>query len=298
MTALPIPSLLARFSSRGDQPEVAAWVRTLPSLVAELSERWELSLDAPYEPGGQCSWVAPATTSGGDRVVLKVGWRHEESEHEAAGLRCWDGDGVVRLYDEAAFGQTSALLLERCEPGTQLARGHRPEEQDVIVAGLLRQLWKRPPDDHPFRPLTSMCDFWATGFETRYAAAGAGPVRGVVLDPGVVRAGLELMRSLPRESADDVLLATDLHSENVLAAARQPWLVIDPKPYVGDRTYDALQHMLNMDRLRADPVGLVHRMAGLLDLDPGRLRLWLFARSVQESLDWEGIGDVALKVAP
>jgi streptomycin 6-kinase len=32
-------------------------------------------------------------------------------------------------------------------------------------------------------------------------------------------------------------------------------VVIDPKPYVGDRTYDALQHMLNCtERLTRDPL--------------------------------------------
>jgi streptomycin 6-kinase len=40
---------------------------------------------------------------------------------------------------------------------------------------------------------------------------------------------------LSRPALDDVLLATDLHAGNVLRAQRQPWLVIDPKPFVGDR---------------------------------------------------------------
>jgi hypothetical protein len=58
----------------------------------------------------------------------------------------------------------------------------------------------------------------------------------------------------------------------VLAAEREPWLVIDPKPYVGDLTYDVLQHMLNCDkRLRADPGDFVARMADLASLDAGRL---------------------------
>jgi streptomycin 6-kinase len=39
----------------------------------------------------------------------------------------------------------------------------------------------------------------------------------------------------------------------VLAARRELWLMIDPKPYVGDPTYDVPQHMVNCDaRLRAD----------------------------------------------
>jgi streptomycin 6-kinase len=39
-------------------------------------------------------------------------------------------------------------------------------------------------------------------------------------------------------------------------------------------------------------------MAGLLDLDPERLRLWLFARCVQESPERPGLAEVAQRVAP
>ncbi len=96
-----------------------------------------------------------------------------------------------------------------------------------------------------------------------------------------------------------MLLCTDLHADNVLAAEREPWLVIDPKPYVGDRTYDAIQHMLNCDaRLHVDPHALVRRMADLLGLDPERLRLWLFARCVQESREWPTLAGVAEQMAP
>jgi streptomycin 6-kinase len=41
-------------------------------------------------------------------------------------------------------------------------------------------------------------------------------------------------------------LCTRLHVGNVLAAEREPWLVIDPKPYVGDPTYDVLQHVAEL----------------------------------------------------
>jgi streptomycin 6-kinase len=68
---------------------------------------------------------------------------------------------------------------------------------------------------------------------------------------------------------------------------------------VGDPTYDALQHLLNCEeRLHADPHGLVHRIAELLELDHERLMLWLFARCVQESPDWPGLGELARKIAP
>jgi streptomycin 6-kinase len=93
------------------------------------------------------------------------------------------------------------------------------------------------------------------------------------------------------------LLATDLHADNVLAAEREPWLVIDPKPYVGDPVYDPLQHLLNCpQRLHADPVGLAGRIADLLGLDQLRLRRWLFARCVQESPDEPLLADLARRI--
>ncbi len=110
---------------------------------------------------------------------------------------------------------------------------------------------------------------------------------------------MALFRSLPASADRQVLLCTDLHAENVLAAEREPWLMIDPKPYVGDPTYDPLQHMLNCPRrLHADPRGLAARMADLLDLDRARLLLWLFARCVQESPDWPVLGGLAHRIAP
>jgi len=96
-----------------------------------------------------------------------------------------------------------------------------------------------------------------------------------------------------------VLLCTDLHGDNILAAQRAPWLAIDPKPYVGDPAYDVLQHMLNCeDRLAAHPAALAARMAGLAGVDAGRVRLWLFARSVQESIGSPLMCQVARKLAP
>jgi hypothetical protein len=85
--------------------------------------------------------------------------------------------------------------------------------------------------------------------------------------------GLAAFRFLARPAQRHALLCTDLHTGNMLAAERKPWLVIDPKPYVGDLTYDVHQHMLNCDkRLRGRPGDLVAPMADLASLDAGRLR--------------------------
>lgn len=268
------------------------WLTTLPATIERVETAWSLHLGEPFQPGGQTAWVAPVTR-GGEDLVVKVLWRHLEAEHEADGLRAWDGDGAVRLHAAAQIdARTVALLLERCRPGTSLQT--RPEpEQDLVVAGLLRRLWRAPPAGHRFRPLQLLCQGWAEEFE---ATAAAGRSR---LDPGLAREAMTLLRALPASAERDVLLCTDLHAGNVLAAEREPWLVIDPKPYLGDPTFDAVQHMLNCDaRLHTDPHGLVRRLAGLLELDPARLVLWLFARCVQESPDSPILADVAQQVAP
>jgi streptomycin 6-kinase len=86
----------------------------------------------------------------------------------------------------------------------------------------------------------------------------------------------------------------------VLAAQREPWLVIDPKPFIGDPAYEVTQHLFNCpDRMKADPHGTVHRFAELLGVDPQRARLWTFARLAAEPRDdWTRPNVVARALAP
>lgn len=293
MTAFAVPANLAVRAAADPQSGIRDWMAALPSVITDQAQRWDLTLGAPFQPGGQTSWVAPAMDAWGRDLVLKVAWRHSEAEHEAAGLRAWNGNGAVRVYDQWSDEHTRVLLLERCIPGTALSGDNPESEQDIIVAGLLRRLWQIPEHGHPFRTLQQMCASWADEFELDLARTPG------QLDPGLAHAGIELFRALPAEAGEPVLLCTDLHAGNVLAARREPWLLIDPKPYVGDRTYDALQHMLNCsERLARDPRRFARRMAGLLDLDAERLELWLFARCVQEGINDPALWHVAQHLAP
>ena len=280
--ALELPRYLAESVQRFGPPERAAWVGDLPDAVAGIAARWALELGPPYQPGGSTAWVAPVRDRDGRELVLKVAWRHFEALHEADGLMTWAGNGTVLLHRaEHLDDRTSALLLERCRPGTPLTAAP-DEEQDAVIAALLLRLQLEPAPGGPFRELQSMCDAWADEAEASYAVAEQ-----PVLDPAVIRDGLALYRALPGSAERRTLLVTDLHADNVLAAEREPWLVVDPKPYVGDPTYDVLQHLLNAgDRLHTDPEALVRRMAELCGLDPERLTAWLFARLVVET-SWE-----------
>lgn len=286
---LRIPSGLA--ASCRKIPERTTWLDQLPDVLRILEQRWALKLDAPFDgEDASCSYVAPVIRTDGARAVLKIGIPHMEGEHEICGLRFWDGDPTVRLL--MADDDLGAMLLERCQPGTVLRA--LPEcEQDVVIARLLRRLWRLPPARHPFRPLSTLTRHWS---EDTLAHVEQWP------DTGLVREGLRLFSELPCTASMEVVLATDLHAGNVLRAEREPWLVIDPKPFVGDPAYDATQHLFNCQtRLRSDPDGTIRSFADLLGVDHERVRLWTFARAAAEPRDNWRNGDsmtLARAIAP
>ena len=253
----------ARLSASCEQTrERADWLTRLPAAVGELRERWSLTIGEPFDSDEvSCAWVAPATRADGTRAVVKVAMPHFEAEHEIAGLRFWDGDPTIRVLEsEESLG---AMLLERCEPGLHLRVVHHGFEQDAVIAALLRRLSRSPVPPNRFRPLSALTTYWNQ--ETQGGSARWS-------DAGLVREGLSLFSELPRTAKESVLLATDLHAGNVLQAEREPWLVIDPKPFVGDPAFDATQHLLNgIVRLRAEPIDTIVRFAELLPVDSERL---------------------------
>jgi streptomycin 6-kinase len=272
-------------------PERAAWLDRLPGMVHELERRWNLTPDVPlHGEDPTCSYVAAVLRADGTPAVLKIGMPHMEQEHEIQGLRFWNGDPTVRLL--GSDDELGAMLLERCQPGMTL-RVLEEGQQDVVISALLRRLWRLPSTPHRFRPLSALTEYWS---EETLAHIERWP------DPGLVREGLCLFKELPRTAASTVLLATDLHAGNVLGAQREPWLVIDPKPFVGDPAYDATQHLFNCcRRLRSNPDKTIRSLAELLGVDHKRLGLWTFARAAAEPrADWSNgdLVELARAIAP
>jgi hypothetical protein len=133
-------------------------------------------------------------------------------------------------------------------------------EQDRLLAALLKRLWRKPPIPRPFRHLSEMVAVWC---KRTLTDSKQWP------DPGLVKGGLRLLSERSGRASTDVLLATDPHGANVLKARREPWLAIDPRPFVGDPAYDATQHLINnVAGLRADPKGRLGAFAS----SPGWIR--------------------------
>jgi len=273
---IPIPHSLSRSCQYA--PESMAWLADLPALITEVKELWDLELGEPFDGDEvSCSWVAPVTRADGTSAILKIGLPHMEGLHELEGLLYWKGNHCIRVLDY--IDQPRVMLLERCVPGTPLRE--LPElQQDEVIASLLKKLWSTPGDLHPFRGMEEVVSLWNQ--ETRAA-------REQWVDPGLTEQGLAVLDDLLDSTTEHVLLATDLHAGNVLRAKREPWLVIDPKPFVGDPAYDATQHLYNCrPRLYANSEATIRRMADLLDVEYNRVRLWMFARAAAEPRQtWE-----------
>lgn len=287
-----VPSGLPVVSEMGKTASGRAWLAGLPGLIAEFRDRWSLRLGPPIH-GGSCSWVAPATLPDGGQAVLKLTWPHREAAGEATGLRTWGGNGAVRLL--AADEQRYALLVERCRPGTELddAVHLSTEARLTAAAELLNGLWSAPPPETGLEPLAQVTREWAALVEQRMARLTPG------YDPGLVAVGAELLRTLPASASREVVVHGDFNPGNVLAAARRPWLAIDPKPMVGDPGYDPWPLLTQLDEpfeLDAPGPVLARRYALVADAvgeDPQRLLAWSVARTVESALWFAAMGEVA-----
>jgi streptomycin 6-kinase len=260
-----IPPQLAELR---DFPGGEAWLARVPRLAQECVERWKLRVGPPF-PYAKVSLALPAQLADGGEAVLKVSFPHWESEHEAAALAHWDGHGAVRLldYDRAR----NALLLERCRPGTSLLE--LPEEEGYrLAAAVLPRLWSRAaPAGHPFTPIAVTAERWAQELPERWEAAGR-PFECGLLDDAVAA-----LVELPPSQPELVVCHQDFHRGNVLAAAREPWLAIDPKPVVAERAFDTAA------LLRDGPGDVARRFDFLvshLELDRERVRGWAIAHTV------------------
>jgi streptomycin 6-kinase len=254
-------------------PDWARWLDQLPRVFAEVLADWDLRREGSDLWHGFCSLVAPVVTADGTPAVLKVSFDgDEESVHEALALQHWQGDGVVRLL--RADPRRRALLLERL---------HRRDLTDVwdleaceVVAGLYPRIHK------PALPQLAT----VTSFVERWLGDLARQPRDIPIPHRMVEQTLSLGGDLVADDGSiGRIVHGDLHYENVLAADREPWLVIDPKPMSGDPHYEPAPMLWNrFDEYAGDVrAGVRRRFHTLVDaagLDEERARDWVVVRMV------------------
>ena len=260
--------------------EGRSWLASLPAVVADLEDEWEVRTGSPYT-AGTAAWTAPATTAGGIAAVLKVGWPHPEARYEADGLRLWAGAGAVKVLrsDPSRW----AMLLERCEPGIGLHECGPPVPAALEAAAVVvRQLWTAPVTaDAPFDRLGDVTREWA-GLVRGRMARHRPP-----FDPSLVALGASLLETLP-DGGRPVLVHGDFNPGNILSATRAPFLAIDAKPMVGDAAYDPWPLVDQIADWTAshDLLTRTRFFADLVDIPAERVLAWGLARSVESAL-WD-----------
>lgn len=262
------------------------WVDALPATVTRLAAAWDLHpVGAPFA-GGTTAYVLPLDRADGTPAVLKLDLGDEESRSEPTALRAYDGDGAVRLleYDP----DSGAMLLERARPGTALLDHEFPglsehdaaRERFAIACDLFRRLWRAPVSaaDYPEPPRAGdLLKGWAEHFD---AVAGRSPDVANELALGV-----GLCDALA--DADEIGIANrDNHLSNVVAAVREPWLLIDPKPVLAERAFDG-GYFLFKQQFHGPLSGteLLHAVADGLGADLERVRAWAMLTTVSHIAD-------------
>ncbi len=255
-------------------PGGAAWLESLPSLIAECESRWHVRIaKEPFELS--YNFVAPALTAQDQEVVVKIGVPSPELRHEIRALRLYGGGAVVQLLD--ADEQKGLLLLERLRPGSMLSWIEDDEQATLIAAGTMRELWPPLPAEPPFPTAAD----WASGLQRlrRRFTGRTGP-----FNPRLVQTAESLFKELLVSGDAPVLVHGDLHHFNILSAKRRPWVAIDPKGLAAERAYEVGALLRNPTPSRSLDLTIQRRRVDLLTnelgLDKQRIVGWAVAQSV------------------
>ncbi|MBP2330931.1 streptomycin 6-kinase [Kibdelosporangium banguiense] len=276
---ITVPAVLTRFLRENFGEK---WANGLPGLAERMLDQWRLTLDG--EPmHGVVSLVLPVIQADGVPAALKlqpVDWEHES---EPVGLRIWDGEGIVRLLDHDQ--DTGAMLLERLHGDRTLSTVEDDREATRILADLLARLVvvPAPPGMRHLKDIAAQM------------VADTPKAVGRLSDPAEQKLLMKWAAAVEEvlDEPGDRLLHWDLHYDNVLAADREPWLAIDPKPLAGDPGFDIMPTLDNRwdDIVATGDVPRAVRwrfdlMTETLGLDRQRAAAWTLGRALQNCL-WD-----------
>jgi streptomycin 6-kinase len=273
----------ARFADEAD-----AWLDALPAFLRDVRDGWSLRLEQPASSDGTRLRVDVARA--GEPASLEVtypdGWWAETTH----ALASWKGEATLRLQEHDPRG---ARLLERHEPGTALRA--EPDERVSLreAADVCDRLWI--PDPGGITPVATEVRAWASTLEARHIRVGR------PFERELVRSAVDLFGTLGPTQGERVLLHGDLHLRSfVLANGRR--VALDPQPLVGEPAFDAASLLRDApEELIVDVDGGRKRvrlrfevLTEQLRCNPGRVRGWAFATSIDHAVWCCEQGDQAL----
>jgi streptomycin 6-kinase len=235
---------------------VAAWRLTALSAVEHGDVALVLTADSPR---------GPAVVKFNPRVEVEGG---EESRDEARVLESWHGAGAPVPQVWGVRDQDQTILLERIEPGTPLAElCIDPLATMAALGRLARALRGAEVDRSGFTRLADSVRL--AGWRRELAGTRE----------------LGELDALLADTAQERVLHMDLHNLNVLYRADDGFVVIDPKPLVGDPHAESYGLLQSPQPLSGDRSGDRDHVFGLLEayrhgLDIDRLSAWTRLRAL------------------
>lgn len=233
--------------------------------------QWNVTLEETREtPSSLIAFGVRA----GTRVVLKITKQSGDESHSGKVLQAFAGHGVVRVYESV----TDAVLIERLEPGEQLADLVRHGEDEEATRILSQVIGKLAYHDAPLECPT-LAD-WGRGFD-RYLESGDKRIPRELVDNARV-----LYHDLASSQRKTMLLHGDLQHYNVLFDKNRGWLAIDPKGVVGELEYEVgalIRNPVEQPELYTNAAIIDRRLeilTNLLPLDHARALAWSFTQAV------------------
>jgi streptomycin 6-kinase len=246
--------------------DVAPWGITarvaerLRATADEVAREWGVPLGERIS-AGRFSFVAFA----GDDAVLKVTpVEDDEADHEADALALLGGDGAVRLLRHDPVRR--AILIERARPGHDASQLPELDAMRVAVAAAKR-FWRPAQRGLPFRWIGDHVPRWLDNAGDHY----------------LVRQAKEIYATM--HPSDTTLVHGDFHHHNLLSHG-DSWVVIDPKPMVGDPEFDVPTFLWNPIGCEPTRESVERWIAAFADagLDGNLIRKWAIVRGTYQGL--------------
>jgi streptomycin 6-kinase len=255
-----------------------SWIAQLDNLVAELCERWNISVGPAYEDATE-AYVAPAMRDDGALLVMKIHISRDggHARDEITTLKLVNGEGCARLVDcDVALG---ALLVERLGQSLRhldLPLGRRHE----ILCDVAQRIWRPAPNCgllngrqkaelqmRTIRALWEELDHPCSEAAVDYA----------------LRCGER--RAAAHDDERAVLIHGDVHQWNTLQAG-QGFKLIDPDGGLAEAEYE-LGVLMREDPLElseGDPRERARFLAARCDLNENAIWEWGVVQRV-----WDGL---------
>ncbi|WP_157983889.1 aminoglycoside phosphotransferase family protein [Nesterenkonia muleiensis] len=252
--------------------------QALPSLVAELTDLWSLSIEK-FLDAGATSIVLSASDDAGTPAVLKISPDQEFLARQVTMLRHLTPTTRVPAVLRSAHS-AGAVLLERVLPGHTLSSADAPLPTVQDWAALLHDLHAAPAEG-----VTDLLDDRCEEMFERIGQRQRNPVVRERVPDIVWAETVDLCRELLGSNAEKVVIHGDLHLGNVLASDEHGLVAIDPKLCLGDPCFDMVDFAM-VEGGPAEIASCAGQLAEIVGVDRSRMLAWTKVNAVVSSISY------------